>query len=264
MTYDKFIKSVLQESSIIAKKYFQNTLEIDKAGDNNQVLTQADLEIGNYIINRIKVEFPDYNIIDEEAGIINNNSEFTFVVDPIDGTSNFSNGLPHYGIMIGLLHNNVSIAGGAVLPYFNELYYAEKGEGAWLNDKKINVTNQMDFSKTLGCYWIDGFKDNPERTFKDCKKLADYALELRNVRISNSVYDICKLAEGKYSIVVCTSSKIWDNVPLQIIVEEAGGVFWNENGIRSIYKNPYDTNKNYNFFAFAKQFETKIIEINKK
>lgn len=261
MEYKEFFLSVLEGATKIALLYFGKTNEIEKGYDNNQVLTAADLEIGTYIINRVKQAYPAYNIIDEEAGVIDNKSEYTFVIDPIDGTSNFANGLPHYATMFGLLHNGKSIAGGISLPGFNEIYYAESGKGTWLNGNRIHVSYKTDFAKTLGCYWIDGDPQNEQKTFKEGENLAKYALKLRNLRISNSAYDICKLAEGKYSVVVGNSSKIWDNVVAQIIVEEAGGVYWDGNKQPMRYKNIFDTSINYRFIIFAPQFESNILEI---
>lgn len=103
MDYIKFIEEVLKPVSRIANRNFGEVEATTKPEDNNQVLTKTDIEIGNFLISKVKKTFPNHNIIDEEAGIIDNNSEYTWVIDPIDGTSNFANGVPAYGIMIGLL-----------------------------------------------------------------------------------------------------------------------------------------------------------------
>src|SRR6266480_2198591 len=142
MNYQSFIIAVLQETSKIANEKFGKVTGTIKGGDSNQVLTEADVAIGKFIIQKIKQEYPDYNIIDEEAGIIDNKSDFTWVIDPIDGTSNFAQGVPHYGIMIGLLKKATTIAGGIAFPYFHELCFAEKGKGAYCNDKRITVSSE--------------------------------------------------------------------------------------------------------------------------
>src|SRR6185312_7657304 len=115
---------VLEDAAKIANEKFGKVSGVIKGGDTNQVLTEADVAIGKLIIQRLQKEYPDYNIIDEEAGVIDKHSEFTWVVDPIDGTSNFANGVPTYGIMIGLLRKETPIAGGIVLPYYKEIYIA--------------------------------------------------------------------------------------------------------------------------------------------
>jgi myo-inositol-1(or 4)-monophosphatase len=101
--YKDFILEVLNEVSAIALRSFGKVSGTTKATDNNQVLTETDIEIGNKIVAAIKAKYPDHNIIDEEAGVVDNASTYTWVVDPIDGTSNFANGVSAYGIMIGLL-----------------------------------------------------------------------------------------------------------------------------------------------------------------
>src|SRR3989344_2413941 len=125
MNYTDFIEDVLKEASEIARKNFGKVKGRIKPDDNNQVLTDTDIEIGRFIIEQISREFPEHSIIDEEAGVIDKGSEFTWVVDPIDGTANFAVGVPTYGIMIGLLKNGTSIAGGLSLPPFDEIIIAE-------------------------------------------------------------------------------------------------------------------------------------------
>src|SRR5579863_2578315 len=99
MEYSKFITSILTASSEIALKNFGKIQGITKEGDNNQVLTETDLAVGKYLVDETKKTYPTYNIIDEEAGVIDNNSEFTWIFDPIDGTSNFANASPLFGII---------------------------------------------------------------------------------------------------------------------------------------------------------------------
>src|SRR5260221_2525028 len=173
MKYQLFIKAVLEEASIIANEMFGKVTGVTKGDDNNQVLTEADLAIGKLIIEKIKKEYPDYNIIDEEAGVIDNGSKFTWVVDPIDGTSNFAQGVPTYGIMIGLLQDAVPIAGGFSIPATNEIYLAEKGEGTFLNGKRVLVTKEEKLSNCLVACGIDGHQDRPEETRDQMKTLGE-------------------------------------------------------------------------------------------
>lgn len=141
--YIKFIEETLKEVSVIAKESFGKVSGITKEGDNNQVLTETDLKVGQTIIEKIKKEFPAHNIIDEEAGVIDNGSNLTWVIDPIDGTSNFANGVQTFGIMFGLMENNIPIAGGIALPAFSEIYVAGKNKGAYCNGEKIKVVVKM-------------------------------------------------------------------------------------------------------------------------
>src|SRR6266567_936118 len=180
MNYQSFITTVLQEASEIANEKFGKVTGVTKGDDNNQVLTQADLTIGKFIIEEIKKEYPDYNIIDEEVGAVDNGSEFTWVVDPIDGTSNFASGVPTYGIMMGLLYNAQPIAGGFIIPPTNEIYLAEKGKGTFLNGKRVFVTKEKKLLNCLVAYGIDGHPEKPEVTRSEMKVLGEIIFQIRN------------------------------------------------------------------------------------
>lgn len=240
MNQRDFIKQVLEETSEIASKNFGEISGHVKSADNNQVLTRTDLEIGKFIIRKLKENFPKHNIIDEEAGVIDKKSDFTWVVDPIDGTSNFANSLPHYGIMIGLLKNDIPIAGGISLPYFKEIYLAEKGLGSYCNHQKISVTKEGNLLNSLVVYQIDGHQENPESTRSETKFLAEIVLNIRNLRTTNSAFDSVMVARGKYGAILSQTSKIWDNVAQQVIIEEAGGIYTDFYGKAIDYSNPLE------------------------
>lgn len=131
----------------------------------------TDLAIGHFLTDAIRSKYPNHNIIDEELGCVDNGSRYTWVVDPIDGTSNFAAGLPQYGIMLGLLDHNTPVAGGIALPAFDELYVAIKGVGAWCNGKKIYVSRETDLANNLVAYGIDGHPEDPARTKHEAELL---------------------------------------------------------------------------------------------
>ncbi|QHT66656.1 inositol monophosphatase [Rhodocytophaga rosea] len=250
MLFQPFLSQTLQLVADIASKNFGKVSGTIKSGDSNQVLTQTDLEIGRLIINEIEKQYPDHNIIDEEAGVIDKGSAFTWVVDPIDGTSNFAAGIPTYGIMIGLLENDIPMAGGIVLPAFNEVYLAEKGKGAFCNGEKITVSTQTKLISGLVAYGIDGHQENPQFTYEECHLLAEIVLNIRNLRSSNSVFDLAMLARGRYAAVLNRTSKIWDNVAPHILIEEAGGKYTGFYGEKIDYSQPLSrSEQNFTFCA---------------
>lgn len=234
-----FIKSTLKEAAEIANQNFGNVSQVStKTGDNNQVLTQTDIAVGDLIVTRIQEMFPDHNVIDEEAGVIDKKSNFTWVVDPIDGTSNFAHGLTTYGLMMGLLENDAAIAGGIILPAFNELYVAQKGMGAFCNDDKIQVSQEKSLLSVLVAYGIDGYQAEPQKTIEETKLLAHIILGIRNLRSTNSAYDMAQIPAGRYGGYLNRTHKIWDNVALQPLVEEAGGIMTDFWGNPFDYSNP--------------------------
>ena len=236
--YQDFILHCLQETSSLAMKNFGKVKSMSKTEDNNQVLTQTDLQIGNLLVTKIKKQFPKHNVIDEETGVIDKKSPLTWSVDPIDGTSNFSGGLPMFGIMLGLLENNTPMAGGVALPYFQEIYFAEKEKGAFCNRQKIKVSKETNLLNCLVVYAIDGHQEKPELTYKEAKVMADIILNIRNLRTSNSCFDLMMVAKGKYGGWLNRTSRIYDNVAPQIIIEEAGGLYTDFFGNKIDYSNP--------------------------
>lgn len=262
MIYKDFIYQSLQDASGIALKRFGNVTGTIKNNDMNQVVTETDLEIGKFLIEKITARFPEHNIIDEEAGVMDNKSNFTWVIDPIDGTSNFAARVPLYGIMLGLLMDDLPIAGGAALPAFSEIYVAEKGKGASCNSEKINVTRDPDLKNALVAYGIDRYQDNPEHTKYECAFLTDLISNIRNFRISNSVFDTAMVARGNYGAFLNRSSKIWDNVAQHIIIEEAGGLYTDFGGNRIDYSNALSRHQdNYTFLAAAPQIHRQLLKI---
>jgi len=254
-----FLTNILTETSKIASDQFGKVIGTTKTGDNNQVLTETDLKIGRTIIAAISNHYPDHNIIDEEAGVIDHQSQFTWVVDPIDGTSNFSSGIPTYGIMIGLLRDATPIAGGLALPAFNEIYVAEKGRGTTCNGKVVRVTDKKELLSCLVAYGIDGHQEKPELTYDECKMLANIVLSIRNLRSSNSVFDIAMLVTGKYGAALNKTSKIWDNVAQQIVIEEAGGVYTTLDGLLMDYSQPLArATQNFTYCAAAPELHRQL------
>ena len=158
-----FIKAILQEASVVGTANFGKVAGTTKPEDKNQVLTETELEIGKLLVDRIRAEYTEHNVIDEEAGVIDNGSEWTWVVDPIDGTSNFANGVPTYGCMVGLLEGGVPVAGGVALPGFGQIAVAEKGGGAYLNGERMQVSEENDLLHCLVAYGIDGHQEDPEQ-----------------------------------------------------------------------------------------------------
>lgn len=263
MTHVSFIQQCLVETSKIAVSHFGKVKIKVKPTDTNQVLTDADMEIGNHIIEKIKKEFPAYNIIDEEAGVIDNNGQFTWVIDPIDGTSNYAVGNPQYGIMIGLLDGNVPVAGGFALPFTNEITIAERGQGTFCNGKMIMVSKEAQLNNCLIAYHIDGHPEEPQRTREEMSLLGEIILRVRNMRNSGAEpLDGFYVAIGRYGALLNKTMRIWDMVAPHIVIQEAGGTvtdFW---GQPIDYSNPLKrTNEHFTICAGAPQIHKQLQEI---
>lgn len=263
MEFKLFIETTLERASAIALSYFGKVSPTTKPTDNNQVLTEADLAIGEFIVNKIKKAFPDHNIIDEESGVIDNGSVFTWVIDPIEATSNFASGSNQYGIMIGLLQDGTPIAGGIILPATSDLYIATKGTGATHNGAKISVTKETELSKMLVSVGVDSHNDEPEKTKSEMLVVADIVLAVRNIRNSGcEAIDPMLVAEGVYGGRVNLTARIWDNVAPQIICEEAGAVWTDLKGKAIDYSQPSTlVDKNMGFCVAPPRLHLQLITI---
>jgi myo-inositol-1(or 4)-monophosphatase len=263
MDYKSFLEEQLGLAAQTANKYFGKVSGTVKQGDSNQVLTEADIQIGKQLVEAVQRVYPQHNVIDEETGVIDKHSKYTWVIDPIDGTSNFASGTPDYGIMIGLLEETTPIAGGIVAPAHNKLYIAVKGKGATCNDDPIHATSETDLINTLVSYGIDGHQDYPETTMNECRVLADIVLGVRNIRNSGSeAIDPMYVAEGRYGGRVNLSSKIWDNVAPQIIAEEAGALWTDVNGDPIDYSDPIQkVDQNFKFCVAPPTLHKQLISI---
>ncbi|MEK7571154.1 MAG: inositol monophosphatase [Patescibacteria group bacterium] len=263
MRYATFLEESLKKAGALAIKNFGKVQGTTKPNDNNQVLTQTDLQIGSFLIEQIKEYYPIYNIIDEEAGIIDNKSEYTWIIDPIDGTSNFAAGIPTYGIMLGLLKGDIPIAGGMSNPYYNQICIAEQGQGAYLNREKISVTDERKLQNCLLAYHIDGHQENPQQTRKEAELMAEIILRIRNLRTSGSEpIDALYVASGNYGGLLNQTMKIWDVVAPQIIIQEAGGQYTDFLGKAIDYSNPVSkTSSNFTCCAAAPALHSQIQEI---
>jgi myo-inositol-1(or 4)-monophosphatase len=258
----EFIIEALNSVSKIANRNFGRVSSTVKSTDANQVLTKTDLEVGDVLIGRIREAFTNHNIIDEEAGVINNQSEYTWVIDPIDGTSNFAEGVPLYGTMIGLLQDDIPVVGGIALPFFSEVCVAAKGMGAWCNNTKLRVSNATRLLSTLVAYGIDANQEDPGFTKQECEMLAEIILNVRNIRSSNSVFDAVMLAKGKYGGLLNRTSRIWDNVAQQVLIEEAGGAYTDFFGGPVDYSDPLSkVTENYTFCAAPPVLHTQLQKI---
>lgn len=262
MDYIPLIEGILHEVGEIAREQFGKVTETVKLEDANQVLTATDMEIGHRITQLLQEQFPLHNIIDEELGVVDHASEYTWVVDPIDGTSNFARGLPQYGCMLGLLYQGRPLAGGFMLPYFDELYVAERGKGTFCNGRRLTLPAHMQLGDSLISYGIDGHREAPEMTREECSVLAELILQIRNLRGSNSIYDMAMVLQGKYGAFINRTSKVWDNVAQQILLEEAGGVYTDVDGraidYRDILAFPH---KNFTFIAASKEIHGALLHV---
>lgn len=255
------ILTAVHESGKILLEYFGKISDYKIKESQSSIVTKTDVESERKIMEIIFSDFPDHNLLGEETGFQNKNSEYTWVVDPIDGTSNFAAGIPWFGIIICVLKNFKPIMAGCYLPVQNQIYFAENGKGASLNDEPISVSKESDLKNILAVYSLD-FSDEPGKTEREAQNIIKLVQNVRNLRSTNCLIDLCYTADGKLGAIINQSTKIWDIAGPGLIIEEAGGIVSDLKGNTfdfSINENNYG--RNFEIVASNKLLHSKIINL---
>tara|TARA_B100001057_G_C22622921_1_gene861291 strand:+ start:32 stop:772 length:741 start_codon:yes stop_codon:yes gene_type:complete len=214
------IKASEKASKVLIRDFGEiEKLQVSKKGPKDFV-TNSDLRAEKIIIDELKKGRPNYSIISEENGIENNkDSKNTWIIDPIDGTINFLHGIPHFAISIALQSNNEIVSGLIFDPIKNELFFAEKNNGAFFNNQRIRVSKKTQLSECL--FATSGIINNE--------------LDLQFRKSGSAALDMAYVASGRYDGYFQDNLNIWDIAAGIIIIEEAGGIL-NEIDL-SNYKN---------------------------
>ncbi|MFH1256120.1 MAG: inositol monophosphatase family protein [Candidatus Diapherotrites archaeon] len=211
-----------EQAGKILLEYFRKEYVVKEKGKRDLVL-EADLKSDEFITNSIKKEFPDDAIIAEESGGKPGNSCYKWIIDPLDGTVNFRFGIPHFNVSIGIEKEKKMLFAFVFNPMTNELFSAEKGKGAFLNGKKINVSSESNLEKFLIAYAASNHKDS-EMIELCVKSVRGVLSNCRAMRMRGSaMLDFCNLANGSFDGLIRIESKKWESPTGILLVEEAGG-----------------------------------------
>ena len=213
------IKASEKASKILIRDFGElEKLQVSKKGPQDFV-TNADIKAEKIIIEELKKARPNYSIISEENGVEKNKDQSNFwIIDPIDGTTNFLHGVPHFAISIALQSNNEIVCGLIFDPIKDELFYAEKNNGAYFNNQRIRVSKKREINECL--FAVGKGKYNPDLI---CRRSGSAAL------------DMAYVASGRFDGYFQNNLNLWDIAAGIIIVKEAGGII-NEIDLKN-YKN---------------------------
>ncbi|MBB5849920.1 inositol monophosphatase family protein [Amycolatopsis umgeniensis] len=220
--FAEFIETGLREASKVAVD-LRGTGEVTvKPSDVNQIVTGTDLAIGALLTGRIRERYPRHAILEEESGGTSGADDVTWIVDPLDGTSNYAAGSPLYGVMMAAVGSDGVLAGGLALPAFDLVYVAESGKGATRNGQPLGSLPATGADRSLVAFGMD--KGPPELMAVDSRLAAALGTACLGVRMSNSVFDICMVADGAYGAFVHRSCRIWDVAAALCVLRECGAV----------------------------------------
>jgi len=202
--------------------YFGNISSLEKKSTNIDLLTKADIDSERYIISQIHATYPDHSILSEESGDLATDSEYLWVVDPLDGTTNFTHNLPIFAVSIGLIKKGEKAICGVVYnPAVNKCFYAEESKGAFLNGKPIQCTSSNTLSDSLLTTGFPYLHDNKyDISFEIFKEFYDKTRGVR--RLGAASLDLCFVAMGRFDGYYEYSLKPWDICAGSLIATEAG------------------------------------------
>ena len=218
-------------------------LQVSSKGPGDFV-TSADKRTEKILIEELQKAHPEYGIITEETGIINkSNTKRRWIIDPIDGTFNFMNGIPQFAISIGYEEENEIKCGVIFNPIMNELFYAEKGNGAYLNNSRIRVSNRKNAKDALVV--TGGPKGASKIKDKIFSEYINISKNVSNVRkFGSAALDLAYVACGRFDGYWQRELNYWDIAAGIIILKEAGGLinFFDEDKNLALKKNILATN----------------------
>lgn len=219
--YLQFAAQISQEAGKIVMQAVGKELFIEyKEGNKKNLVTKIDQQVENFLIRKIQKKYSDHALLTEETGQHGDTKkEFQWIIDPIDGTTNFSHGYPFFAISIGLKKGESTFAGAIYAPALKEMYTAEKGKGAFLNGKKIHVSKIPKVEKAL---IATGFGST--NNLANMPNFIHFVSKAQAVRRAGAAaLDLCHVAAGKLDGFWEFGLKAWDIAAGSLIVEEAGG-----------------------------------------
>ena len=212
--------AIAREAGALLMQHFDQHIKIEYKGEADLV-TAADRKSEALIRERIRAQFPGHDVLGEEEGFRDTGSDYRWYVDPLDGTTNFAHGFPVFCVSMGLQHKDEMIAGVCFDPTRNELFAAERGKGATLNDSPIHVSKVDRLAESLVATGFPSHKrhKNPNIYFYHQITLHTHGVR----RAGSAALDLCSVACGRFEGFWEFNLNPWDTAAGVLIVEEAGG-----------------------------------------
>lgn len=204
----------------IVRESAEETLEIRTKRSPKDLVTQVDLASEAAIREVIRQQHPEHSVLGEEGGLVGE-SPYRWVIDPIDGTSNFARSLPHFAVSIGLEHTGEGVVGVIAQPTLGDVYRAERGAGSFKNDASIGVSGCTSLSEAYVTLSFSTAGDVVERASALWEVLLRQAHTLR--RLGSTALELAWLAEGKIDAFIGFGQGAWDIAAGRVLVAEAGG-----------------------------------------
>ena len=211
---------IAREAGALLAKYFERRVAFELKGEHDLV-TEADRASEQMVVERLRAHFPSHSIVAEEGGGHKGSSEFCWYVDPLDGTTNFAHGFPMYNVTLGLEQAGEMIAGVVFDPEHNEIFTAERGSGAYLNNRRIRVSKVSKLESTLVA---TGFPSRKRHENVNVHFYYQLAMVTHGVRRAGSAaLDLAYVASGRLDGFWEFGLNPWDMAAGILLIQEAGG-----------------------------------------
>ena len=226
MHLEKVLENVKQwakEAGRIQMAYFRkDSLIIESKSSQVDLVTEADKKSEAFILEAIKSTYPDHSILSEETGVTDKKSQYEWVVDPLDGTTNFAQGIPVFAVSIALKEDGESVLGVVYNPVLDELFHAVKGMGAYLNGRRLFVSQKEDLKQ---CVLASGFPYSRAKTHdNNALHFGHMVPKVRGLRrLGAASYDLANVAAGVMDGYWEMGLGEWDIAAGRLLVTEAGG-----------------------------------------
>jgi len=253
MSYKSTAIKAAKQAGKVLMKYFGKKLN-KRFKTSHSVVTNADIESTKIIRKIITKVYPQHSILDEELKPIKHPSDYTWIIDPLDGTHNFTMNNPLFGISIALKYKDNIILGVVYFPALKRLYYAEKGKGAYKNNKPIRISPECNMRNCLFIFDAK-LRGKTKTKLKMLRNLADSTWRVRIYGVAT--YHNMEVVEGNAAFNIDFDSYSWDYSASLLIIEEAGGI------VTDLQGNPW-TPQTHTYLASNGKIHNKVLNVIKK
>ncbi len=215
------IKAAKAAGKLLLEKFKKLDRRTVKFKSKHEILSSLDLEAEKIILEIIKKKYPNHHILSEESGEIGPKSDYLWIIDPLDGTTNYSMGNPLFSVSIGLAYKNETILGVVYAPYLKELYVAEKDKGAFLNGENIKVSQRDKLLKALITFCHGHKEKDIKRVVKLYEKFKLSGFDMR--QLGSAGLELAFVARGSTEAIMIPGAHLWDVGAGTLLVREAGG-----------------------------------------
>lgn len=248
----KFAQRIALEAGNILLSKFGQSHQISTKESIHSVVTPVDLMVEESILTAINQNFPEHSILSEESGFLDKHSDYLWVIDPLDGSSYYSRGLETYAVSIALYLNKTPVIGVVYCPARNEMFYADRNEGAFMNGANITCSSTTLLKDAIGSFGHRYIR--LEEYDKSSKAILQ---SVRSVRAGGScAMELCYLASGRIDLVLTVNQSFWDYAAGMFIAEKSGCLFFDLNG------NPWNFDSFWNSKLDLLSYSKSLLDFN--